>query len=99
MSDEPTLETFSESSPLNELTDETTIDEFLDRINEDLVAGMPERIHAPGRLETLTAMYRAQAEKWVQDQKDKPARGTKSADAKKAFAEAIQGTLGIEIKL
>lgn len=66
-----------ENSPLQEASSDS-IDELLDRINEDLLAGAPHRITVDDeRLKKLIAIYRAQAEVWVLADQNKPKRATK----------------------
>jgi len=71
------LESFTENSPLAEGNDENSIDEYLDRINEDLVAGAVEKI-TDDRLHKLVDLYRAQALRWTQEEQTKAPRQRKS---------------------
>ncbi len=80
------FETFAANSPLAELGTDNQIDEFLSRINDDLVAGAPEKI-TDERLGKLVELYRKQAVDWVQAQADKPER--KTGTRKKTIAEAL----------
>lgn len=66
---------FKESSPLLDMPRDT-VDEFLDRINEDIAAGMPEKITGE-RLEQLVAAYRQEAAQWEIKQREAPAKRTK----------------------
>lgn len=76
------LEAFSENSPLSEDSGKNAVDEFLDRINEDLVAGATEKL-TDERLSHLANLYRSQALRWEQEEQMRPTR------KKKSHAEAI----------
>lgn len=79
------FDSFVENSPLANLENTNTIDEYLDRINEDLVEGAVERI-TPERITKLVSLFRAQAEEWVKKQNEKPTRGERK---KTNFADLI----------
>lgn len=79
------LEILSENSPLAEDSGKNAVDEFLDRINEDLVAGATEKL-TDERLRHLVNLYRSQALRWEQEQQTK----TTTRGRKKSHAEAIQ---------
>lgn len=68
--------------------DPHSIDDFLDRINEDLAAGMPQKI-TPERLKTMVNLFRVQAANWeMEQQKEKTSsRGS----GKKASLVEIEG--------
>lgn len=86
MSDQSPFPSFRENSPLADLPTDS-VDEFLSRINDDLVAGAPERI-TDDRLDQLISIYRTQAVEWEIKQREKPARKT-AAQTKKSVAEAL----------
>lgn len=83
------LESFSESSPLTETDGKNAVDEFLDRINEDLVAGAPDRI-TDQRLENFINLFRAEALRWTQEEArtGRAPRGS-SGSSRKSTAKAI----------
>ena len=74
------LELFTQNSPLAENAGDQAVDEFLDRINEDLVAGAVDKI-TDERLGMLVNMYRAQALRWTQEEAAKPARTSRKKSA------------------
>lgn len=88
MTESNPFDIFKEASPLNDMPRDS-VDEFLDRINDDLVAGAPERITGE-RLEKLVAAYREEAVQWEIKQRE-----ARTPGKKKTFAEALQ----IDIKL
>ena len=64
-----------ENSPLREATPDS-IEELLARVNEDLVAGAPQRItDNDPRLKALIEIYRKQAIQWTIDEANKPRKG------------------------
>ena len=73
---------FRETTPLESIPKDS-IDEFLDRINEDLIAGAIEAI-TDERLNQLAAIFREEAVAWEIKQREKPARGTRATKEPKA---------------
>lgn len=69
-----------ENSPLRE-ADPLALEEFLDRINDLLVAGTPSAIRAndDALLTRLVETFREEAKEMVQREKNKPKRVTKTA--------------------
>jgi hypothetical protein len=94
MTENNPFDIFRENTPLADLPTDS-IDEFLDRINQDLVAGAPERI-TDERLAKLVELYRQEAAAWETKQREKPERKTKAAGEKK---QEIAFALGIKLKI
>lgn len=94
MTESSPFDIFREHTPLADLATDH-VDEFLTRINEDLIAGMPEKI-TDERLSRLVELYRQEAITWETKQREKPERKAKAPGEKK---QEIALALGIKLKL
>jgi hypothetical protein len=84
MTDSNPFDIFRTESPLQEIPQDS-VDEFLARITEDLVAGQPAKVTGE-RLEQLAAMFREEATTWEIKQREAPERKGRS---KKTIADAL----------
>jgi hypothetical protein len=94
MTESNPFDIFRENTPLADLPTDS-IDEFLERINADLIAGAPEKI-TDERLSKLVELYRQEATAWETKQREKPERKTRTPGEKK---QEIAFALGIKLKL
>jgi hypothetical protein len=84
-------------SPLNEV-DPTSLDELFDRVNEKLIAGLPESITADD-IRPLVVRLRAQREKFVSEEMRKAdAKAANPGGTRKRKATSIAEALDVDVE-